>query len=89
MHTVFTAHVEALLAKWHREGFDAIVPADLAALEREYLAERMRHDEGESAIEEFVDALNSPRGDAADQRRTAALGRLRAARQAINDMRNK
>ena len=72
-------HLGWLLGKWHQQGVHSITREDWATLERLYLEEKVRREERDEAIVEFVNAMNAPRGDAADRRRSAAMKNLRAA----------
>ncbi len=70
-------YLEWFLGKWHQNGLHSITREDYAELEKLYLEARMHGNELEWAIEEFSEAMDSPRSDAADQRRLAALALLR------------
>lgn len=82
-------YIEWLLGKWHTNGIHAIAREDLAELERLYLLARQYGDENEWAIEEFSDAMNAPRGDAADQRRLQALSQIRRINQRLKEERER
>lgn len=71
------AYIEWLLGKFHQNNIHAITREDFIELERLYLAARQHGDDKEWAIAEFVESMDSPRGDAADKRRTASLAMLR------------
>lgn len=83
MHSRLVDAAEAFLWKIHTFGVQSISPEDIRDMDNAVALEKGHHDETQAAIEEFVDAMNSPRGDAADVRRSRALSRLRAARSEI------
>lgn len=71
------AYIEWLLGKWHQNNIHSITRQDFVELERLYLAARSHADDKEWAIAEFVESMDSPRGDANNGRRTASLAMLR------------
>lgn len=77
--TDLTSYIGWMLGKWHQNGIHTISREDLAKLESLYLAELQRVDETEHAVQEFVGAMNSPRGQAHDKRRKDAMQNIRKA----------
>ena len=71
------SYLEWLLGKWHQNNVHSITREDYVQLEKLYLEARAHDSDVEHAVLEFSEAMNAPRGDAADQRRTAALKLLR------------
>lgn len=71
------SYIEWLLGKWHQNGLHTITREDYVQLEKLYLEARAHDSDVEHAVLEFSEAMNAPRGDAADKRRSAALKLLR------------
>lgn len=71
-------YLEWMMGKWHQNGLHTFTREDFVKLERLYLEARAHDSDVEHAVMEFTEAMNSPRGDAADRRRGAALKQLRA-----------
>lgn len=82
-------YLVVLLGKWHSNGLSALETADLAELERLMLAARQQGDERDWALESFADAMNSPRGDAADQQRLKALSQIRKINKRLKEERDR
>lgn len=71
------SYLEWLIGKWHQNNIHSITREDFVQLEKLYLEARAHDSDVEHAVLEFSEAMNAPRGDAADKRRTAALKLLR------------
>lgn len=84
MKTDLTSYIGWMLGKWHQNGIHSISREDMTQLETLYLAELQRGDDTEHAVLEFVGAMNSPRGQAHDQRRKDAMTKLRQAHAKIS-----
>lgn len=81
-------YVSWLLGKWHQNGIHSISRDDMAQLEQLYLKAVTEGDELRHAVMEFVEAMNYPRGDAADQRRLQALSMMRRIHASIKNVKD-